>query len=97
MGVSAAILTGALVGGSMISSAREARKARQAEQEQTEIARRELEALQRQIAAESQAKPMPDPQDQRRAKRRSIAEQMRRRGRASTMLAGDSTVGDPLG
>ncbi len=41
--------------------------------------------------------PMPDIKGNKDAKRRSIAEQMRRRGRSSTILTGDSTVGDPLG
>lgn len=97
MGFSAAVAAAVVIGGSMAYGAREQRKARKAEEEQTELARQELEAVQRQIAVESQAKPMPDPQDQKRAKRRSIADQMRRRGRASTVLTGDSTVGDPLG
>jgi cation transport ATPase len=96
MGFSA-LVAAAVVGGSMLYGASEQRKARKAEEKQTDLARQELEAVQRQVSAEDAATPMPDPKDQKRAKRRSIAEQMRRRGRSSTMLTGDSTVGDPLG
>jgi len=39
--------------------------------------------------------PMPDPKAQGQAKRRSIAEQMRRQGRASTILT--DTSNDTLG
>lgn len=40
--------------------------------------------------------PMPDPKAQAAAKKRSIAEQLRRQGRASTILT-DQTQGDTLG
>lgn len=83
--------------GAMAYGAREQRKARQEEERQTGLERERLEAMQAQIAAQDAATQMPDPLAQRRARRRSITEQMRRRGRASTILTGDSTIGDPLG
>lgn len=95
MGFSAAIAAVAV--GSMVYGAHEQNKARKEEEKQTAAARDQLEAVKRQISAEDAASPMPDPNDQKRAKRRSISEQMRRRGRSSTVLTGDSTVGDPLG
>lgn len=99
MGFSAAVAAAVVIGGSMAYGAREQRKQRQEEERQTEAERARLEAVQRQITAESVASPMPDadPMAQRRAKRRSISEQMRRRGRASTILTGDGTTSDPLG
>lgn len=99
MGFSAAIAAAAVIGGSMAYGARQQRKMAQEEQRQTEAERQRVEAVQREITAETVASPMPvpDSQDQRRAKRRSIADQMRRRGRASTILTGDGPTSDPLG
>lgn len=98
MGFSAAIAIGATIAASAAYGAREQRKARKAEEEQTEVERQRLEAEKAAIAAESAAKPMPDPEAQKRGRRRTIADQMRRRrGRQSTMLTGDGGVGDPLG
>ena len=53
----------------------------------------ELPALD--VPAVSAAKAMPTPDDSlaRKARRRSLAEQMQRRGRASTILTADDTLG----
>jgi hypothetical protein len=91
--------TGAvLIGGSLALGAREQRKARKDAQAAAEEERRSVEALQREIQAESEATPMPTANDSdvRRARRTSIAQQMRRRGRRSTILTSDATA-DPLG
>lgn len=68
-------------------SAKDAKRAAE-QQQQT------LEAMKREEPPE-----MPDADAQARARRRSIAGQLGRRGRSSTILTsgGDSGAGDPLG
>lgn len=95
MGVSAVVAAAAVVGGLTINEQRKQRK--QAEQA-AEQERQTIESLQREIQAEASASPMPvaDDATAKRAQRRSITSQMRRRGRQSTILTGNPT-GDPLG
>jgi hypothetical protein len=95
MGISAAV-----IGGSLLLGANEQRKARKDAERAAAEERAAVEALQREIKAEAAAPEaaMPSPNDAatKAAKRRSITAQMRRRGRASTILTGDP-VSDPIG
>lgn len=97
MGVSAVVAAAAVVGGLTVNEQRKQRK--QAEQA-AEQERQTIESLQREIQAEAAqpeaAMPVPDDANAKRAQRRSITSQMRRRGRQSTILTGNPT-GDPLG
>lgn len=93
MGVSALWFLGAAAVGSAVSSADTSRKARHSAEDQAR--------LQREALAELQAEPEPeiplaDSSEVRQARRRSIAAQMRRRGRASTILT-DTGTSDRLG
>jgi hypothetical protein len=93
MGVTAAIITAAATVGSAASQASQAKKARQSAESQA--------ALERQALADLQTEPEPvmptaDDEATARAKRRSIASQMRRRGRQSTILT-DPASTEPLG
>lgn len=92
MGVSAAVGLGAAAFAGF-NQADEARRARHTAQDAGEANQKALEEL--------QAKPLPvvpvaDDKAMRDARRRSIAEQMRRRGRQSTILT-DTGAGDTLG
>lgn len=95
MAISALVVTGVAVGASAV----EARKARKSAERQAELERQQIEAMQREIQAEANKSPMPTPDDAaaRSARRRSIAGMSRRRGRASTILTGDTGTGDALG
>jgi TRAP-type C4-dicarboxylate transport system substrate-binding protein len=97
MGISGAIIGGAIIAGSAVS-AREQRKARQAAERAAEEERQAIEALQREVQAEANKAPMPVPDDDaaRRARRRSVSGLARRRGRQSTILTGDVSS-DSLG
>ena len=88
MGVGAALIGSAALG--LISSDRAADRARR-------DAAREREAL---AALQNEPEPsLPDPEAIKRARRRSITGQMRRRGRASTILTdtATATAAEPLG
>ena len=99
MGVSAAILAPAAlatVGAAAVSGGLQASEMRKARKQAERLAAEErarIEALQRE--AESPM-PLADDEEVRRARRRSITSQMRRRGRQSTILTSDAS-GDRLG
>ena len=96
MGIEAAVAAmAAMAGGSAIEQHNQAKQAQRAAADQA--------ALQRQALTNLQAEPAPvipvaDDEASRRARRRSIATQMMRRGRQSTILTADTATGsDALG
>lgn len=93
MAVSAAIGLGTAAIGGQAYAAKRGRDQRKKAEAQSAL---EREALAEAMAEPEPVMPLPDDEAARRARRRSIAGQMRRRGRASTILT-DSTIGDPLG
>lgn len=92
MGISAAVAVG-VSAFSAIQGADDARRARHSAEDAAEEQKKAIEELQ---AKPQPVVPVADDKAMRDARRRSIAEQMRRRGRQSTMLT-DSGAGDTLG
>jgi len=97
MGFSAAIVVGAVVAGAQVYSAYEQHQDAKDARKQAE----DLAAQQRQSLAALQAEPTPvipiADEQAKKARRRSITDQLRRRGRSSTILTGQSGPSDSLG
>jgi len=95
MGVTATAMYAfaAVSAASAVDQHRSAKKARKAAEENAAKEREALAALQQEAAAPI---PLADEDAIRKHRRRSIASQMRRRGRASTILT-DSGASDTLG
>jgi hypothetical protein len=93
MGVSAAVAAVATVGSAAVQQD-SSRKARHSAEDQAKAEREQLAQL---AAQPENVIPTADDQAVKDARRRSITAQLRRRGRASTILTGDSSVGDTLG
>ena len=88
MGITLGIISAAFAVKTYVDSQKAAKEAKkQAEQQQ-----QALEAMKREGTPA-----MPDADAQARARRRSIAGQLGRRGRASTILTSGSDTGDALG
>lgn len=93
MAVSAGIAAFAAVGTAVVQND-QARKARHSAEDQAKAEREQLA----QLAAEPEPViPTPDDATVKDARRRSITAQLRRRGRSSTILTGDSGGSDALG
>lgn len=93
MGISAVIAAGAMVIGGVVQ-ADEARKARHSAEAAAEKQQQQLEEL---AAKPKPVIPVADDKAIQDAKRRSISDQIRRRGRASTILTDTTGGGDALG
>ena len=93
MGVSAAWAVAATAATSANMQRIQANQARRAAEAQAALEREALAALQEEPEP---LMPLGDDASVRRARRRSISAQMRRRGRASTILT-DTGAGDALG
>jgi len=93
MGVTAMYAVAAVGAASAVDQHQSAKKARTAAEENAAKEREALAALQQEDEAPI---PLADEDAIRKQRRRSIASQMRRRGRASTILT-DSGTGDTLG
>lgn len=94
MGVSAIYVAAAATVASSVYQGKQARDARKDAERQAELERQALAELQ---AEPEPTLPGPDDDAARRGRRRSITAQMRRRGRASTILTGQSSNADALG
>ena len=92
MAVSTAIVVGATVAKGAVD-AHEARKTRKSAEEQAAAEREQLAQL---ANVEEPVIPDADDESVKTARRRSISAQLRRRGRDSTILTGDTTS-DTLG
>lgn len=93
---------GASFGYIMMAAAASAATTQAVESRKTRKSAEEQAALERQALADLKDDPAPviptgDDEATRRARRRSVSSLAQRRGRQSTILTGDSTVGDPLG
>lgn len=93
MGVSAAWTVAAVMGASAVDQHQQASAARRQAERNAATQRDALAALQQEGEP---AIPLPDDAEVRRSRRRSITAQMRRRGRASTILT-DTGASDSLG
>lgn len=94
MAISAPLITAAVTAGSAVSQHRDAKKAREEAERQAAEQREALAALESEPEV---AMPTGDDEATRRARRRSISAQLRRRGRQSTILTGDDSSGTALG
>lgn len=93
MGYSAAVIAAATVYNTYESD-RQAKKTRKSAENQAAAEREQLA----QLAAQPETViPEADDASTKDARRRSISAQLRRRGRAGTILTGDSSAGDTLG
>ena len=92
MAVSAAVVAGAAVVNTGVQ-AYEGRKARKSAENQAALEREQMASL---AAKPEPVIPEANDDDTRRARRRSISAQLRRRGRGSTILTQDS-ASDTLG
>lgn len=90
-----AISAGIVAGGTLAGSAYQAHQGRKARKKAEQQAALEREALAELREDEPPVMPIADDEGARRARRRSIAAQLRRRGRQSTILSDSSA--DPLG
>lgn len=94
MGVSAMFAVAAVGAAAAVDQHQSAKQARKTAEEQAALERQSLADLQ---AEEKPVIPLGDDAATKRARRRSIASQMQRRGRQSTILTGDTTTSDTLG
>lgn len=92
MGLTAGIVAAGIGAAAGVNQGLEARKARKSAEAQAAAEREALAALQQEPEP---VMPVPDDKAMRDARRRSISSQMRRRGRASTLLS--ESGGDGLG